>query len=88
MISKDISHLETDNKEYVDKVREIINEISSFTKSAIKFISKAEEKPLQRYRELLVRLAAQPVKPDNIQELLDVWYRSATWNAYAKSFVR
>ena len=70
-------------KPYFDKIEQIEN----YFKRAQSYISKAADKPLQRMLELLVQLASQPVKPDRIDLLLEIWLQSAEWNAYAKSFI-
>jgi hypothetical protein len=68
---------------YLEKV----DQIENYFRRATSYISKAADKPLQRMLELFVQLASQPVKPDRIDLLLEIWLQSAEWNAYAKSFI-
>lgn len=86
-LSRDTSDLATDMAQFKRPYLEKIDQIENYFKRAHSYISKAADKPLQRMLELFVQLASQPVKPDRIELLLEIWLQSAEWNAYAKSFV-
>ena len=65
----------------------MIDDIIAYEKQARQTIFRSEDKPLARLTELLVQLATQPIKSDNTDELIDLYFNSALWKSKAKNFL-